>query len=115
MCSSDLRLFEDPFYALCEKALRADGILVAQTESVHFHPNTVKQCFRTLSNRFPRTELLWGSIATYPGAFWTFAMATKGLDPTVARRQPALDTRLYSPDAHGWFFVPPSVRAKLLA
>jgi len=109
------RLFEDPFYALCEKAMRADGILVAQTESVHFHPNTVKQCFRTLSNRFARTELLWGSIATYPGAFWTFAMATKGLDPTVARRNPQLDTKLYSPDAHGWFFVPPPVRAKLLA
>ncbi|MGE0730899.1 MAG: adenosylmethionine decarboxylase [Acidimicrobiia bacterium] len=109
------RLFEDPFYALCERAMRADGILVAQTESVHFHPNTVRTCFRTLSQRFPRTELLWGSIATYPGAFWTFAMATRGLDPTVARRSPQLDTQLYSPEAHSWFFVPPPVRAKLLA
>lgn len=109
------RLFEDPFYALCERAMRADGILIAQTESVHFHPNTVKQCYRTLSQRFARTELLWGSIATYPGAFWTFCMATKGLDPTIARRQPQLDTELYSPEAHSWFFVPPPVRAKLLA
>jgi len=109
------RLFEDPFYALCEKALRADGILIAQTESVHFHPQTVKQCYATLAARFARTELLWGSIATYPGAFWTFAMATKGLDPTVARRMPQLDTQLYSPEAHSWFFVPPPVRAKLLA
>ncbi len=109
------RLFEDPFYALCERALRQDGIVVAQTESVHFHPQTVRQCYATLSRRFARTELLWGSIATYPGAFWTFAMATKGLDPTVARRQPELDTQLYSPEAHGWFFIPPPVRAKLLA
>ena len=84
------RLFEDPFYEKCERALRADGILVAQTESVHFHPNTVRQCYATLSQRFARTELLWGAIATYPGSFWTFAMATKGIDPTVARRQPAL-------------------------
>ena len=109
------RLFEDPFYEKCERALRADGILVAQTESVHFHPNTVRQCFGTLSNRFPRTELLWGAMATYPGAFWTFALATKGLDPTVARRSPQLDTRLYDPAAHSWFFVPAPVRAKLLA
>jgi spermidine synthase len=109
------RLFEDPFYELCERALRADGILVAQTESVHFHPNTVRQCYRTLSQRFARTEMLWGSIATYPGAFWTFCMATKGLDPTVARRHPELETELYSPDAHSWFFVPPPVRAKLLS
>lgn len=108
------RLFEDPFYAKCEKALRADGILVAQTESVHFHPNTVRQCFDTLSARFPRTELLWGAMATYPGSFWTFAMATKGLDPTVARRQPVLSTQLYTPEAHNWFFVPPPVRAKIL-
>lgn len=109
------RLFEDPFYELCDRALRADGILVAQTESVHFHPKTVRQCYATLSKRFPRTELLWGAIATYPGAFWTFAMATKGLDPTVARRTPELDTRLYDAEAHSWFFVPPPVRKRLLA
>lgn len=108
------RLFEDPFYELCDRALRADGILVAQTESVHFHPNTVKQCYATLSGRFPRTELLWGAIATYPGAFWTFAIATKGLDPTIARRQPTLDTKLYDPAAHNWFFIPPPVRQRLL-
>ncbi len=109
------RMFEDPFYEKCERALRADGILVAQTESVHFHPQTVKQCWNTLAQRFPRTELLWGAIATYPGAFWTFAMATKGLDPTVARRTPQLQSRLYDPAAHSWFFVPPPVRAKLLS
>jgi spermidine synthase len=108
------RLFEDPFYEKCERALRADGILVAQTESVHFHPQTVRQCYQTLSQRFPRTELLWGAMATYPGSFWTFAMATKGIDPTVARRSPVLDTRLYTPEAHSWFFVPAPVRAKLL-
>ena len=114
MCPDEVPIFEDPFYAKCEKALRADGILVAQTESVHFHPNTVRQCFDTLSARFPRTELLWGAMATYPGSFWTFAMATKGLDPTVARRQPVLDTQLYTPEAHNWFFIPPPVRAKIL-
>src|SRR5262245_35357575 len=32
------RLFEDPFYALCAASLRDDGMLVAQTESIHFHP-----------------------------------------------------------------------------
>jgi spermidine synthase len=109
------RLFADPFYERCERALRRDGILVAQTESVHFHPETVRQCHAALSNRFPRVELLWGSMATYPGGFWTFALASKGLDPTVARRQPPLETKLYSPEDHAWFFVPPGVRAKILS
>ena len=37
------RLFEDEFYALCEQSLRADGMLVAQTESIHFHPDVVRE------------------------------------------------------------------------
>jgi len=109
------RLFDDPFYERCERALRADGFLVAQTESVHFHRDTVRTCHAKLARRFPHVELLWGAIATYPGSFWTFCFATKGLDPRVARRQPSIETRLYSAEDHGWFFVPPSVRAKLLA
>jgi spermidine synthase len=108
------RLFEDEFYALCERALRADGYLVAQTESVHFHPEVVRDCFVALRGRFARTDLLWGAIATYPGAFWTFGIATKGPDPRHVSRRPEVETRLYDVDAHDWFFVPEPVRRKLL-
>jgi len=108
------RLFEDEFYALCEQSLRADGILVAQTESIHFHPEVVRSCFTTLSNRFAHTDLLWGAIATYPGAFWTFGIASKQLDPRVVRRRAEIDTRLYDIDAHEWFFIPEPVRRRLL-
>ena len=71
------RLFEDEFYALCERSLRADGFLVAQTESIHFHPDVVRSCFTALAGRFAHTDLLWTAIATYPGAFWTFGIASK--------------------------------------
>jgi spermidine synthase len=108
------RLFADPFYERCHRALRSEGFLVAQTESVHFHPQTVRQCHDALSARFPTVELLWGSMATYPGGFWTFGFASKGLDPRVARRTPQLETKLYTPEDHSWFFVPPSVRRKVL-
>jgi spermidine synthase len=108
------RLFEDEFYALCERALRDDGFIVAQTESIHFHPETVRSCFTALHNRFAYADLLWGAIATYPGAFWSFGIASKGLDPRVQRRRPEVTTRLYHPDAHEWFFVPAPVRRQLL-
>ncbi len=108
------RLFEDEFYALCEQSLRPDGMLVAQTESVHFHPEVVRSCFTTLANRFEYTDLLWGAIATYPGAFWTFAIASKQLDPRVVRRRAEIETRLYDVDAHDWFFIPKPVRRRLL-
>jgi spermidine synthase len=108
------RLFEPDFYALCERALRGDGFLVAQTESLHFHPDVVRDCFAALSDVFACADLLWTAIATYPGAFWTFGIATKGLDPRVVRRRPAVESRLYDVDAHEWFFVPEPVRCKLL-
>ena len=96
------------------RALRPDGFLVAQTESIHFHPDVVRDCFTALAGRFARTDLLWGAIATYPGAFWTFGIATKGPDPRVVRRRPEIETRLYDVDAHDWFFVPETVRRKLV-
>ena len=108
------RLFEDPFYALCEESLRSDGMLVAQTESIHFHPEVVRNCFTTLGERFRHADLLWTAIATYPGAFWTFSIASKEHDPRVVRRRPAVESRLYDVDAHEWFFVPPAVRRKLI-
>ena len=108
------RLFEDDFYALCQAALRDDGFLVAQTESIHFHPDTVRSCFTALSKRFAHADLLWTAIATYPGAFWTFGIASKGRDPRSVVRRPGVQTRLYHADAHEWFFVPPVVRRQLL-
>ena len=108
------RLFEDEFYALCEQSLRADGMLVAQTESIHFHPEVVRDCFTSLQGRFAHADLLWTAIATYPGAFWTFGFASKQLDPRVVRRRPEVATRLYDVAAHEWFFFPETVRRKLI-
>jgi spermidine synthase len=108
------RLFESPFYALCERSLRADGFLVAQTESIHFHADTVRSTQAALAQTFACSDLMWTSIATYPGAFWTFGIATKGLDPRVVRRRPEMSNRLYHPDAHEWFFLPAPVRQQLL-
>ncbi len=108
------RLFEDEFYALCARVLAPDGLLVAQTESIHFHPEVVSGCYRTLAARFEHTDVLWTAIATYPGAFWTFVIASHSLDPRVVRRRPEVPTRLYDPTAHEWFFVPEPVRRKLI-
>jgi spermidine synthase len=108
------RLFEDDFYALCDRVLSPNGFVVAQTESVHFHPDVVAGCFDTLARRFEHTDLLWTAIATYPGAFWTFVIASHALDPRVVRRTPEVETGLYDSSAHEWFFVPAPVRRKLL-
>lgn len=108
------RLFEEGFYARCARALGEEGVLAAQTESLHFHRATVQACQRALAQVFPYVALVTGGIATYPGAWWTFSLAAKGADPRKARRRPDVPTRLYHPDAHSWFFVPEPVLGKLL-
>ena len=60
----------------------------------------MRDCFTTLSTRFLHTDLLWAAIATYPGAFWTFGIASKQLDPRVVRRHAEIETRLYDIAAH---------------
>ncbi len=110
-----VRLFEDGFYEVCDHALRHEGFLVAQLESLHYHPDIVRNSFGALRNRFTHAELLWGALATYPGAFWTFGIASNGLDPTVVRRRQTLDSRLYNAESHGWFFLPQPVRESMLA
>ena len=89
-------------------------MIVAQTESVHFHPEVVAGCFDTLARRFEHTDLLWTAIATYPGVLDVRDPRSDALDPRVVRRNPEVATRPLRPSAHEWFFVPEPVRRKLL-
>ena len=106
-------LFEKPFYELCAAHLTEDGFLAAQTESLHFHPGTVRNVERALSSVFPIVEFATIPLAMYPGNWWTFAIGAVALDPKVARNPFGVETRIYSRDAHEWFFIPRSVREKL--
>ncbi len=109
------RLFEEPFYRRCRRALREPGMMVAQIESIHLHRSTVVGCRQAMGRHFARTDLLWAAMATYPGAWWTFGAGTTGFDPRQAHHRPDLGTRLYHPDAHTWFFIPRTVQETLLA
>src|SRR5579884_3538704 len=109
------RLFEEPFYRRCRRALREPGMMVAQIESIHLHRSTVVGCRQAMGRHFARTDLLWAAMATYPGAWWTFGAGTTGFDPRQAHHRPDLRTRLYHPDAHTWFFIPRTVQETLLA
>lgn len=107
-------LFERPFYKLCSQHLAPDGFLAAQTESLHFHAGTVKSVLRALRGLFEHVELVTMPLAMYPGNWWTFTVASKSLDPKVARNYFCPPTRIYVREEHGWFFMPWRVREKLL-
>lgn len=107
-------LFERPFYKLCAQHLAPDGMLSAQTESLHFHADTVKGVARALRGLFEYIELVTLPLAMYPGNWWTFTVASKTLDPKIARNYFCPPTRIYSREDHAWFFLPANIRAKVL-
>ena len=87
-------LFERPFYKLCAEHLAPNGFLSAQTESLHFHADTVKSVIRAIRDLFAYIELVTIPLAMYPGNWWTFTVASKSLDPKLraipSLRQPRL-------------------------
>jgi spermidine synthase len=107
-------LFERPFYRLCAERLAPDGILAAQTESLHFHRGTVKSVLRAMRGLFEHIELVTVPLAMYPGNWWTFTVASILLDPKIARNYFCPQTRIYSRGDHAWFFLPHGVRAQVL-
>ncbi len=107
-------LFERPFYKLCAEHLAPDGFLSAQTESLHFHRDLIRMVTGTLRDLFAYVQVVTIPLAMYPGNWWTFTVASKTLDPKIARNEFIPRTRVYSRTDHAWFFLPDGVRAKIL-
>ncbi len=107
-------LFERPFYKLCSQHLAPNGFLSAQTESLHFHADTVKSVLRALRGLFEYIELVTMPLAMYPGNWWTFTVASKSLDPKIVRNPYAPATHIYTSESHDWFFLPDAIKQKVL-
>ena len=97
-----------------ERALTPDGILAAQTESLHFHREFLVEVQKNLQGLFPIVDLYTQAIATYPGSWWTFSIASKQFNPRSPRRRAKLFTRYYSPEVHRRAFLPPRLYERLL-
>jgi spermidine synthase len=107
-------LFEEPFYRLCASRLTENGFLSAQTESLHFHPDTVRKVYHALANVFPVVEWANVPLAMYPGNWWVMSIGSQALDPTVPRNDTDVETKYYLRDNHAWYFVPRRVRERVL-
>lgn len=111
------RLFGAEFFAQARASLRSTGgVLAVQCESLHFHPEIVRRCVAALRRDFSHVGVVQGAIATYPGAWWMFAVAsTLDSHPSVARGgHEVRGTRFYRRDAHAWYFIPDAVLDGLL-
>ena len=69
-------LFTQEFYTSVARALKADGIMCAQTESL-WHKNDLLQRIATnISSAFAFSARFTATVPTYPRAHWTWTLAS---------------------------------------
>jgi spermidine synthase len=107
-------LFTADFFRNVKNCLTDQGMFVTHTESLHFHKDMVVEIQETLKEIFPVVDLYTASIATYPGNWWAFAVATKGTSPREIRNTFQIETNYYDDEIHRQAFVTPRLYEKLM-
>lgn len=104
-----VNLFTKGFYEGISKALKGDGIFVAQTDNPWFHQDLIRNAFRDVKETFPITRLYIANIPTYPSGMWTFTLGSKKHDPleVTEERFHSIETKYYTPELHHAAFVLP--------
>ncbi|WP_422124044.1 spermidine synthase [Planococcus sp. X10-3] len=104
-----VNLFSKGFYAGISKALKADGIFVAQSDNPWFKGDLIKQVQSDVREIFPITKLYLANIPTYPSGLWAFTIGSKKYDPLAvpAERFHEIDTKYYTKELHTAAFALP--------
>ncbi|MEB2493249.1 polyamine aminopropyltransferase [Peribacillus frigoritolerans] len=102
-------LFTKGFYAGIAKALKEDGIFVAQTDNPWFKGDLIRNAVRDTREIFPVARLYTCNIPTYPSGMWTFTIGSKKYETlqVESSRFFELDTKYYTPNLHRASFCLP--------
>ncbi len=107
-------LFTPEFFESVRNCLTDRGMFVTHTESLHFHKDMVIEIQEALKRVFPLVDLYTAAIATYPGNWWAFAVASKGKTPREVRNTAKIKTKYYSNEVHQQSFMPVGLYEKLM-
>ncbi|PJK16805.1 spermidine synthase [Chryseomicrobium excrementi] len=102
-------LFTKGFYAGIHKALKEDGLFVAQSDNPWFKADLIKQVQSDVKEIFPITKLYTANIPTYPSGLWCFTIGSKKHDPLAVPDEQfhEVDTKYYTKELHKAAFVLP--------
>ncbi len=75
-------LFTDEFYKHVNAALREDGIMINQTESIFCDQYGIKDIYQNLRRAFPIVKSYYAPMLIYPCVYWTFGFSSKKYRPT---------------------------------
>lgn len=107
-------LFTPDFFNYVKNCLTKEGMFVTHTESLHFHKDMVIEIQEVLKKVFPVVDLYTAPIATYPGNWWAFAVASKGPSPREIRNKTKINTKYYSDEIHRQSFMPKRMYERLM-
>lgn len=104
-----VNLFTKGFYAGIAKALKEDGLFVAQTDNPWFKVDLIREVQRDVKEIFPIVKLYTANVPTYPSGLWTFTIGSKKHDPLAVEtsRFHDIETKYYTKDLHKAAFVLP--------
>lgn len=104
-----VKLFEKGFYEGISRALKEDGLFVAQTDNPWFKADLIRQVYGDVSEIFPITRLYTANIPTYPSGLWTFTMGAKTHDPLKVEEERfrPFETKYYTKEIHHAAFALP--------
>lgn len=108
-------LYTDEFFSNIARCLSPEGLYVTHAESLHFHLDIVTEVLAGLRRHFPIVDLYTAPIATYPGNWWAFCIASRETDPRESPRPCHIHTRYYNEEVHKGSFFPRSLLKKLEA
>lgn len=81
-----VNLFTKGFYAGISKALKEDGIFVAQCDNPWFKADLIRQVQSDVKEIFPITRLYTANIPTYPSGLWAFTIGSKSTTRSLYRK-----------------------------
>ncbi|MFS0783900.1 spermidine synthase [Bacillus sp. 1P06AnD] len=104
-----VNLFTKGFYAGISKALKKDGLFVAQSDNPWFKADLIAQVQKDVKEIFPITRLYTANIPTYPSGLWCFTLGSKKHDPLLVEesRFSDMNTKYYTKELHKAAFVLP--------
>lgn len=114
-------LFTKEFYGNCYRALKEDGILVNQHESMYYssYAASMIRAHKRIHDTFPVARIYQAHIPTYPSGHWLFGFASKKYDPVKDLKADewnklGLKTRYYNTELHlGSFAIPNYIKEQL--
>jgi spermidine synthase len=114
-------LFTREFYGNCRNALKKDGILINQHESVFYegYAASMKKAHSRIKNFFSTVLCYQAHIPSYPSGHWLFGFASDSFDPRRDLKEEywnslGIKTRYYNTPLHrGAFAIPNNVRDAL--